>query len=102
MRELGVWLESGINDASAFLYVASKHTSFSDWATYEVTKSVSLKDKPIISIVLDDVGKKTLPKTLAQFQWSDFTSEERYEDSLNNLIDALLDYIRIHSLYSQN
>jgi hypothetical protein len=88
-------LESALEKARAFLYVSSKNTSYSEWASYEVTKSISFKNKPIIPIVIDDIGKKTLPFSLSQYQWADFSNKDTYPKDLEKLVTVLEQYITI-------
>jgi hypothetical protein len=79
-------IERGLMQASALVYVASKHSSQSRWMDEELRAFLE-KQGRVIPIVIDDEGASHLPLPLRQIQWADFRGP--FELALRSLLDGI-------------
>lgn len=81
-----VEIEQGLLGAKVLLYVASRHTSASQWIEQELAAFAKGAGR-IIPLIIDDAGETALPFALRQFQWADFRGD--FNDALQRLIEGL-------------
>jgi hypothetical protein len=79
-------IEKGLMQASALIYVASKHSIQSKWMNAELSTFVR-KNERVIPIVIDDEGASHLPVPLRQIQWADFRGP--FEPALRSLLQGI-------------
>lgn len=72
-----------LNSCDYLLFVASKHSSKSEWAPIEIQKALELKKK-VLPIVIDDSRP---PEIIKQILFADFSSS--FEDGMDKLVRAL-------------
>ncbi len=64
-------IDRGLAEATALIYVASKHSAQSRWMDVEYAHFLA-KGGKVIPIVIDDEAIQNLPGPLRPFQWVDF------------------------------
>jgi hypothetical protein len=79
-------IDRGLTEATALIYVASKHSAQSRWMDAEYTAFLE-KAGRVIPIIVDDEGPEHLPLPLRHFQWVDFRGP--FEPALNKLLDGI-------------
>jgi hypothetical protein len=85
-QDWGQTIEKGLMQASALVYVASKHSRQSRWMDEELRAFLE-KQGRVIPIVMDDEGASHLPLLLRRFQWADFRG--LFEPALRSLLDGI-------------
>lgn len=80
-------IEKGLMQATALIYVASKHSVQSSWMNKELNVFIAKKQEHVIPIVIDNEGTSNLPLALEQIQWADFRGP--FEPALRSLLQGL-------------
>jgi WD40 repeat protein len=90
---------SEIDSALAFVFVVSKQSAQSDYCRRESEHAASNK-KRILPIVIDDARPESLPEPIRKRHWMSFKKPERFEESIESLIQAINqdpDWVHAHT-----
>jgi hypothetical protein len=79
-------IKDALEDATALIYVASKHSRNSSWIEKEIEIFIKQKSR-IIPIIIDEEGIENLPSHLKEIQWIDFRNQ--FQSALHSLISSL-------------
>lgn len=77
----------GLTNATALLFVSSRHSTKSAWMQRELLYFVEKKEQRIIPLIVDDAGADELPLILRPHQWVDFRVD--YDVGFRALLSAL-------------
>jgi hypothetical protein len=78
-------IPEAIESSESFIVVLSPDSSVSEWVRKEYTQALSLRKK-VIPVMLK---RTAVPFALNTINYLDFTSQEKYADSLNSLLRAV-------------
>lgn len=83
-------IEKGLKEADRFMIVLSGNSIKSRWVTRELKAALAREEKEdreiIIPVLLEKVD---LPLFIQSKDYSDFTSDEKFDEELRNLLEAL-------------
>jgi len=81
-------IEAAVRSASAFIWVSSKNSGNSTWMVNELRAFARQRSgMPLIPVLLDDEGERSLPDLLRSHQWVDLRQD--FEDGINSILSAL-------------
>ncbi len=84
-------LRKGAAGASAALYVASANSSAAHWAETELRDFLRL-GRPVVPVVIDDVGAANVPAPLQERAWIDFRGD--YQEAFGRLVRRIPDLLK--------
>ena len=102
IQPTGEWLQevyTGVKAADAFIFVISPDSVVSPECRKEINCAVE-HNKRLIPVIYHDVELKSMPPEMAERQWISCRTEDDFDASFRDLIEALdrdLDYVHVHT-----